>query len=55
MFSNFAPNRPWAGWGRRRPQDPTGFMPVVNQFVNIATDWGRSEPQDPTGFTPVVN
>ena len=36
MFSNFAPQRPKAGWGRR-PQDPTGFMPVVNQFGNIAS------------------
>ena len=35
MFSNFAPQRPKAGWGRRGPEDPTGFMPVVNQFDDI--------------------
>jgi len=36
MFSNFPPHRLKAGWGRRGSQDPTGFMPVVNQFGNIA-------------------
>jgi len=35
MFSNFAPQRPKTGWGRRGPEDPIGFMPGVNEFDNI--------------------
>ena len=35
MFSNFAPQRREAGWGRRGLEDPTGFMPVVNEFDDI--------------------
>ena len=31
MFSNFAPQRREAGWGRRG----RGFMPVVNEFGDI--------------------
>jgi len=39
MFSNFAPQRREAGWGRRRPENPTGFMPVVNPFDDLEPAW----------------
>ena len=55
MFSNFAPQRREAGWGRRGLEDPTGFMPVVNAFDDIEAAGGRRGPEDPTGFMPVVN